>query len=456
MNRLDMAAMLIIGHEYELAIEMLKKEESVQALYWLSLLYRLFDQYEEEKIVVDIGLASNTPELLPYFSKRKHWHGLDMHSKTVARQSLHMPRNPWKIPDPEDIKKMCFVTGGSVDYYPLIVEAIESIRATAAYKDCDVFVFDCGLTAEQKKYLLDILNVKNVYDPGWDIDVPMTCQRNEQGQLTHYQTPIGFKCMIARPHMDKHFPGYQYYMWIDADAWVQDERAIDLYLEYAKTQGMGLSRHITFDTYDDHNCYFVLPVLTPDNKNFLRGKGAAIVSAFCIDAESKIFDQWRENFYNNINKQGFWWNTEEQTLGLTFHQRRLKHLVEHQHHSALVREGLPLVFGNDNILHSSRNSQILGTIHMSSGKWYHYFPSQKRSEPIRTNEEYQYHMQQHGWANQREVCFKHNIEPSQLGIQNRHLVCCRFRVWPWKDKPEIKDTLAQEAKSLRGETPCHV
>ena len=159
MNRLDMAAMLIIGHEYELAIEMLKKEESVQALYWLSLLYRLFDQYEEEKIVVDIGLASNTPELLPYFSKRKHWHGLDMHSKTVARQSLHMPRNPWKIPDPEDIKKMCFVTGGSVDYYPLIVEAIESIRATAAYKDCDVFVFDCGLTAEQKKYLLDIFLV---------------------------------------------------------------------------------------------------------------------------------------------------------------------------------------------------------------------------------------------------------------------------------------------------------
>jgi len=142
-------------------------------------------------------------------------------------------------------------------------------------------------------------------------------------------------------------------------------------------------------------------------------------------------------------------------LGLTFHQRRLKNLVEHQNHAALVREGLPVVFDNDNILHSSRTSQVLGTIHMSSGKWYHYFPSQKRSAPIRTNEEYQQHMQLYGWANQREVCFKHNIQPSQLGVPNRHLVCCRFRVWPWQDKPEIKETLMQEAKQVLKEEACH-
>ena len=42
-----MAAELISGHEYELAIEMLRKEEDSKALYWLSLLYRLFDRYAE-------------------------------------------------------------------------------------------------------------------------------------------------------------------------------------------------------------------------------------------------------------------------------------------------------------------------------------------------------------------------------------------------------------------------
>src|SRR3989338_11692330 len=183
MNRLDMAAELIIGHEYELAIEMLKKEDDVKALYWLSLLYRLFDRYEDEKTVVDLGLASNAVDLLPYFAKRKHWFSLDMHSKTAPRQPLHMPRNPLKIPDPEDIKKMCFVTGGDTNYFPLMVEAVESIRATALYKDCDVFIFDCGLTPEQKEYLLTNLSVKAVHDPGWDVDVPMTCQKNEQGQI---------------------------------------------------------------------------------------------------------------------------------------------------------------------------------------------------------------------------------------------------------------------------------
>ncbi len=458
MDRLALAAELIIGHDYELAIEMLKKEQSSTGLYWLSLLYRLFDKYAEEKEVVEAGLKSTLEsDLVEYFSARQYWQDLDINKKMVPRQSLHMPRSPLKIPDPEDIRKMCFVTGGDSNYFPLFVEAIESIRATNSYKNCDVFVFDCGLTEEQKRHLLEDLQVKAVSDPGWDVNVPMTCQLNEQGAITQYQTPIGFKCMVARPHMDKHFPGYRYYMWIDADAWIQDERAVDLYLDYAKSQGIGLSHHITFDTYDDHNCYFVPPVLTPENKIFLKGKPAVIVSAFCIDIESGIFDQWRENFYDNIKQQGFWWNTEEQTLGLTFHQRKLKHLVEHQNHAALVREGLPIVYDNDNVLHSARSNQVLGTIHMSSGKWYHYFPSQKRTHPIRTNEEYQHHVQQYGWGSLREICFKHKIAPNQLDVPNRHLISCRFRVWPWEDKPEIKETLIQEAKRVlvKGDV-CHV
>lgn len=456
MNRLSFAAELIKGHQYELAIEMIKKEpNNQQASYLLSLLYRLLDRYGDEQKVVEQALDANASQD-DYFQQRKAWHAQDTYKKMVARQPLHMPRDPLKIPDPEDIKKMCFITGGDQNYYQLIVECVESIRTTNMYKDCDIYVLDCGLKDDQKQYLTETLKVTSVYDPGWDVDVPLTNQLNEQGQLTNYPTPIGFKCMVARPHMDKHFPGYQYYMWLDADVWVQDERAIDLYLHYAKTQGMGLSHHITFDIYDENNCYFAPPVLIPENKTFLKGKEAAIVSAFCIDASTDIFDQWRKNFNENIKSQGFWWNTEEQTLGLTFHQRKLKHMVQHQNHSALVREGLPIVYDNDNILHSSRTSQILGTIHLSSGKWYHYFPSQKRMHPIRTEQEYQHHLQQYGWGVQREYCFKHNILPEQLGIPNRHLISCRFRVWPWADKPELKELLSQEAdKILAGETACH-
>ena len=34
--------------------------------------------------------------------------------------------------------------------------------------------------------------------------------------------------------MPRHFPGYETYLWIDADAWLQDWRVVDLYVEAAR------------------------------------------------------------------------------------------------------------------------------------------------------------------------------------------------------------------------------
>jgi hypothetical protein len=41
--------------------------------------------------------------------------------------------------------------------------------------------------------------------------------------------PETFKAQVARPFLPRHFPGYEMYLWIDADAWLQDRRAVELY-----------------------------------------------------------------------------------------------------------------------------------------------------------------------------------------------------------------------------------
>jgi hypothetical protein len=38
---------------------------------------------------------------------------------------------------------------------------------------------------------------------------------------------------VARPFLPRHFPGYDMYFWIDADAWLQDWRAVELYRQAA-------------------------------------------------------------------------------------------------------------------------------------------------------------------------------------------------------------------------------
>jgi len=40
--------------------------------------------------------------------------------------------------------------------------------------------------------------------------------------------------MTARPYLPKHFPGHAVYLWIDADAWVQDDTVLDIFVSGAR------------------------------------------------------------------------------------------------------------------------------------------------------------------------------------------------------------------------------
>jgi hypothetical protein len=59
--------------------------------------------------------------------------------------------------------------------------------------------------------------------PGWDLDFP----RRDR-------TPEIRKAQIARPFLPRHFPGHRLYLWIDADAWVQEWSAIEIALAAAE------------------------------------------------------------------------------------------------------------------------------------------------------------------------------------------------------------------------------
>ncbi len=59
-------------------------------------------------------------------------------------------------------------------------------------------------------------------EPGWDLDFP---RRGE--------TPAIRRAQIARPFLRRYFPGYASYLWIDADAWVQEWSAVEMLLTAA-------------------------------------------------------------------------------------------------------------------------------------------------------------------------------------------------------------------------------
>jgi hypothetical protein len=114
---------------------------------------------------------------------------------------------------------LLIVSGADSGYFPLLRDLVLSIKVLRA--DAPIGILDVGLLPDQRKWLAQ--HVAHLVTPGWDIVFP--------GQA---QTPEARKAQFARPFLPRHFPGYETYLWIDADAWVQDWRIVRLYVEAAR------------------------------------------------------------------------------------------------------------------------------------------------------------------------------------------------------------------------------
>ncbi|MBM3600881.1 MAG: hypothetical protein FJX35_22005 [Alphaproteobacteria bacterium] len=112
-------------------------------------------------------------------------------------------------------------TGADHLFSGLLMELIGSIRDKPEGRSMPIGVLDLGLTLDQRTELER--RVDHVTEPGWDIEVPSAAGPARKG----------YRAMTARPFLPRYFPGYEVYLWIDADAWVQDWAAVKFFTEGA-------------------------------------------------------------------------------------------------------------------------------------------------------------------------------------------------------------------------------
>jgi hypothetical protein len=112
---------------------------------------------------------------------------------------------------------LLIVSGADSGYFPLLRDLVASIRSHRPPEKAPLGILDLGLAAEERRWLE--AQGARLVAPAWDLDFPRRAQ-----------TPAVRKAQIARPFIPRHFPGYGTYLWIDADAWVQDWRAVEMLL----------------------------------------------------------------------------------------------------------------------------------------------------------------------------------------------------------------------------------
>ena len=117
------------------------------------------------------------------------------------------------------------VSAADAGYFDLLQGMIRSLRDKPQGRDLGLCVFDLGLSAAQRRWLL----------------VQGATLRHPEGLPGGENLSIHLRAFHSRCRIPELFPGHPVYLWIDADAWVQRWEAVDGFVRAASETGFAIT-----------------------------------------------------------------------------------------------------------------------------------------------------------------------------------------------------------------------
>ncbi len=130
------------------------------------------------------------------------------------------------------MKKNVIVSLADSNYFPLLLELVESIQRFKESENVAICILDAGLTSDQKDLLSN--KVDEIKSAEWDIQVPGYKVRGKEW----------LKSQVSRAFLPSYFPNYEKYLWIDCDAWVNDWSCVNLYFKACENGKLGITQTI--------------------------------------------------------------------------------------------------------------------------------------------------------------------------------------------------------------------
>ena len=127
------------------------------------------------------------------------------------------------------------VTASDANFFDMLWNMVLSVKRNAPAGGVGVAVIDLGLTPEQRADLSGM--VERIVAAEWDIRFPFT------DELPAYK-----KAFTLSPFLPRYLPDADPIVWIDADAWIQDEGALSSLIEAAEAAHLAIAPEV-------HHCY---------------------------------------------------------------------------------------------------------------------------------------------------------------------------------------------------------
>jgi hypothetical protein len=123
-------------------------------------------------------------------------------------------------------RKLLIASVGDNAYFHLIRDMVLSVRAHE--RNVAIGILDLGFEPAQRNWLAE--HVEHLVIPSWDI----VASHQER-------TPKVVKAAMARAFLPRHFPGYEMYVYIASDAWLQRWQTVELYCAAAGRERIAIT-----------------------------------------------------------------------------------------------------------------------------------------------------------------------------------------------------------------------
>ncbi len=209
------------------------------------------------------------------------------------------------------------ITAANAKFFRLLAGLMLSIERHQGPHKTAVGFLDIGLTPEQRDWLAP--RIAQRVEPGWDLELPEKLRR-EKPHL---------RALTARPFLPSYFPGYDTYLWIDADVWLQDWRGVELYVRGAQLADLAATPHT------DRAYRFNRAIPQHSYQQFTAGYGKAVAGElahrqhlnagiFAAQADSPLWSAWADAYQKGIVTSSGVMTNDQTALNVACHSGGLR------------------------------------------------------------------------------------------------------------------------------------
>jgi hypothetical protein len=212
-------------------------------------------------------------------------------------------------------------------YFELLNELVDSILRFKESREVKICILDVGLETNQIKILEN--KVHKIVKAEWDIEVPEYKVLGREW----------LKSQVSRAFLPDYFPGFEKYLWIDADAWVNDWNCLEMYFKGSDNNTLSISssadrsygRVLRVD-WIFSNIAFV----RSQNYKHARSSGFSNkiarevalkphlnIGVFCLEKNSPHWKVWQKNLKEAL-KKGRIFGSEQIAMNITVYCDNMK------------------------------------------------------------------------------------------------------------------------------------